>query len=104
MSKSCAFKLMRDKTAMNLWIVVALLAAVGVGAVSISPAMTSGLGRVTKLLAGAVILLGASRILALARLMYHAGQVPLAGKWTLFACLTAAVAVLWIIEPSMPSQ
>jgi hypothetical protein len=99
MTRPYALQHMRDKTALNLWIVAALLATVGLGIVSLQQALLPSVALTARVLAGSFILLGACRILALARLMYRAGKVPLAGKWILFACLTAAVAILWITGP-----
>ena len=86
---------MRDRTALQLWIATALLAAASLALGSLQWGTNKGSLWMVRLLAGSVTLAGVLRILGLARLMYRAGKVRLAGMWILFACITAAIVALW---------
>jgi hypothetical protein len=90
---------MRERTILQIWIAIALLAAVGLAVASWYWGTTGWLAWLLRLLAGAVTLVGALRILMLARLIYRAGKARMAGLWIVFSMVTAAISTLWLLGP-----
>jgi hypothetical protein len=91
--------MMRERTALQIWILVALLAACSLTLLTLRWNASGWSLWMTRCLAGSVTLVGVLRILVLARLIYRAGRVRMAGLWILFALVTAAISTLWLLEP-----
>jgi hypothetical protein len=90
---------MRERTTLQIWIAAALLSAVSLALASLQWGPSAWPSWLVRLLAGSVTLVGVLRILVLARLIYRAGRVRMAGLWIMFSLVTAAISALWLFEP-----
>jgi len=91
--------MMRERTALRIWILAALLAAISLPFLTLQWKAASWSLWLARCLAGSITLVGVLRILHLAGLIYRAGRVRMAGLWILFALVTAAISTLWLLEP-----
>ncbi len=78
------------------WLLPALAVVALLLAALLSHAAPQALRLTAAAIAAAVCIVGAARILALARLMHRARHGRMAGLWSVFALVTLVVAGLWL--------